>query len=191
MKTILLASTSERRKELLSQMGVSFQVVLPKCDEIVPSETPASLIPALLARKKAESVANENKKNSLILAADTMILFNGRAIGKAKDKNEARFFLSSFSGKSHEVITGVALFNVQKNKIEMRSVLTRVEFLKMTDSEIDWLVEQNEWKDAAGAYKIQGKSGMFVKKIEGSYTNVVGLPISDVYDMLKTQGFCF
>ncbi len=188
---IILASNSERRRNLSEQMKIPYKIIVPNCSEEIPNGIKAEDAPLLLAERKAFSVASVLKENesSLILAADTMIIFDSRAIGKAKNEEEAKKFLKDFSGKCHSVITGVALLNSRSGKLISKKEITKVEFSSMTNSEIDWLVKTEEWKDAAGAYKIQGISGCFIRKIQGSYTNVVGLPISTVYDMLKAQGF--
>lgn len=192
MNKLILASNSPRRKEILSNMNIPFEVFVSNCDESYPSSIEKAKIPMFLSQKKAESVYNSlplDKKNIPILAADTMILFNDKLYGKPKDKNEAFNFLKEFQGNIHDVITGVTLFYDGKYFSELSC--THIHFKKMSDSEIEWNLSKNEWQDAAGAYKIQGITACFIEKIDGSYSNVVGLPISTVYDMLKKQGFDF
>lgn len=185
----ILASESERRKEILTKAGFLYETISANCDETISEKTLAFDKPLLLSKRKALSALKiiNTSEHFVILAADTMIIFNDTAFGKPKNKTEAHDFLRAFSAKKHSVVTGVSLFDSSGKLLDERSVETKVEFAPMSDSEIEWLLSFGEWKDAAGAYKIQGKAGIFIRSIEGSYENVVGLPISEVYDMLKKQ----
>ena len=189
MEKLILASNSPRRKELLGVLGVPFDVIVPGCDESYPADAEPLSVPAVLARRKAEAVSGCVSSESVVVAADTMVHFRGRLLGKPRDENEARGFISMLQGDVHDVVTGVAV--AFGGRCDVVSVVTRVKIRSMDGSDIEWNLSRGEWKDAAGAYKIQGATACFVDWIEGSYSNVVGLPISTVYDMLKKQGFDF
>lgn len=190
-RRIVLASASPRRRELLGQMGVAHRVLVTECREDLPGGTRAEDAPLVLSERKARAAAAmmAGAEERLVLAADTLILLDGRAVGKARDEGEAASILRSLSGRSHAVVTGVALMDARSGRISLRSESTEVEFREMSGDEVVRLVATGEWRGAAGAYKIQGRSGCFVRRIAGSYPNVVGLPISAVYDMLSEQGF--
>lgn len=189
MEKLILASNSPRRKELLGVLGVPFDVVVPGCDESYPADTEPLSVPAVIARRKTEAVLGCVPAGSVVVAADTMVHFRGRLLGKPRDETEARGFISMLQGNVHDVVTGVAVS--RGRRCDVVSVVTKVEFRSMDEADIEWNLSRGEWKDAAGAYKIQGATACFVERIEGSYSNVVGLPISVVYDMLKKQGFDF
>jgi len=194
LDSLILASTSPRRKELLSTMNISFVSLDSKIEENIPQNIEIEFSSEYLAKEKVKAAKNQIDKNenaNFILGADTTIVFEDKVIGKPKNYEEAKEFLSKFQGKTQKVITGIALLNLKNNQIESKSVITEVKFKKMTEKEIEFCLSKNEWQDAAGGYKIQGFSSCFIERINGSYSNVVGLPISEVYDMLKKQCFEF
>ena len=124
-----------------------------------------------------------------MLGADTVICSGGKIYGKPKDREEAFSMLKKFQGHSHEVVTGLVLYNGNIHDITTRTNINKVTFNAMSDDEIAWYVSTGEWHDAAGAYRIQGLASCFIKKISGSESGIMGLPIFELYDMLKEQGY--
>ena len=187
MRTIILASASPRRKELLEKIGLRFEVEPGNYQE----DMPLGLEPHQLAQKislaKAKSVARQHQ-NAIVLAADTFGIFEGKVLGKPHTEAEARTMLKTLSGRSHSVITGFTLIDTAKNKTLSKSVETKVYIRKLTLAEIDAYVKSKEPLDKAGAYAIQGLGAVFVEKIEGDYFNVVGLPLSALTEALKEFG---
>ena len=180
---LILASSSPRRAELLAAAGFTFEVAPPDVDESArPAEPPRDYV-ARVARTKAEHVARGRQGGALVLGADTVVVAGGRAMGKPADAAEAAAMLRALSGAVHEVHTGVCLCGSAENRTEV--VTTRVSFLPMTDQEIAWYVGTGEPLDKAGAYGIQGRASRFINWIDGSWSNVVGLPIATVYRLLN------
>ena len=179
---LILASKSPRRKELLKQIGIPFVVVVSDAEEVSGNSwTPAALV-VENAKRKARAVA-EKYPDSPVLGADTVVSSEGKIFGKPKDKDEARKILTALSGKTHEVTTGLALIN--RNEIRTTNVTTKVFFDTMTKADIDAYIATEESMDKAGAYAIQGKAARFIEKIEGSYSNVVGLPLNALIQLGK------
>lgn len=179
---LTLASKSPRRKELLKQIGIPFVVIVSDAEEVSGNSwTPAALV-VENAKRKARAVA-EKYPDSPVLGADTVVSSEGKIFGKPKDKDEARKMLTALSGKMHEVTTGLALIN--RNEIRTTSVTTKVFFDTMTKADIDAYIATEEPMDKAGAYAIQGKAARFIEKIEGSYSNVVGLPLNALIQLGK------
>lgn len=179
---LILASKSPRRKELLKQIGIPFVVVVSDAEEVSGNSwTPAALV-VENAKRKARAVA-EKYPDSPVLGADTVVSSEGKIFGKPKDKDEARKMLTALSGKMHEVTTGLALIN--RNEIRTTNVTTKVFFDTMTKADIDAYIATEESMDKAGAYAIQGKAARFIEKIEGSYSNVVGLPLNALIQLSK------
>ena len=181
---IILASASPRRRELLKQIGVEFEVCVSQAKESITAKNPADLA-VENARLKALAVA-ETHKNSWVLGADTVVALDGKIYGKPKDKEDAFNMLKTFSGRAHEVITGMAL--VSDDKIFEKAVRTKVTFGNMTDNEILSYIETKEPMDKAGAYAAQGIAAKYIKDIEGSFSNVVGLPLYELNELLKEAG---
>ena len=198
MEPIILASESPRRRDFFTLLGLPFICVPPHVDEsFEPGIDPRSLAEELAIRKVSK-VAEMRKDAPLICGADTVISLDGHIYGKAQDRNEAQRMLRTFQGKTHEVISAVALYkNTQLDDkktegtgtIDCRSALSTVTFAAMTKAEIEWYLDTNEWQGAAGAYKIQGLVSCFIKSITGSYSSIVGLPLSDFFAMLKDNGY--
>lgn len=179
---LILASKSPRRKELLKQIGIPFVVVVSDAEEVSGNSwTPTALV-VENAKRKARAVA-EKYPDSPVLGADTVVSSEGKIFGKPKDKDEARKMLTALSGKMHEVTTGLALIN--RNEIRTTNVTTKVFFDTMTKADIDAYIATEEPMDKAGAYAIQGKAARFIEKIEGSYSNVVGLPLNALIQLSK------
>ena len=192
MEPIILASSSPRRQEILQLLNIPFIVHPADCDETVPDTLPPREIPEAIATKKVRSVMQALTAQEIpwILGADTMILTDeGKLLGKPDGQDEAFAMISSLQGKSHEVITGLALYNGSIHDVACRTSINKVTVAPMSAEEIEWYVETGEWHGAAGAYRVQGLMSCFIKKIEGSESSVMGLPIFELYDMLKEQGY--
>lgn len=183
-KPLILASASPRRSELLKLAGIEFEVRPVEVDEnLLPAETPEAHV-LRLAQAKATAAQKEFPSN-FVLAADTIVTLDSVIMGKPKDKADAASMLEKLSGRSHQVMTGYCLANQQAEICELDFANTEVWFRTLTPSEIDRYVDSGEPMDKAGAYAIQGFAAGMVKKINGSYTNVVGLPLSEVVELLK------
>ncbi len=172
---IILASQSPRRKEILTQIDIPYEAIASNSDETIPPNVPYTEVPALLAERKALSVSELNP-GRLVFAFDTLVFLDEIPLSKPSNKEEAYTMLSGLSDRDHEVITGIA---VAKNGtiIEKDREITRVFFKKLMSEEIDNYIITKEPNDKAGSYGIQGKGAAFVKRVEGCYYNVVGLPV--------------
>ena len=178
---VLLASNSPRREELLRGIDIDFEVkVLPDIDESYPDNIPSEEIAEFVAIKKAKPYAASLHEDELLLTADTIVLLEDKVLGKPADKEEAKQMLHELSEKTHRVITGVCLTSAKKQT--SFSATSDVEFGKLTDQEIEYYVEHYSPMDKAGAYGVQEWIGYIaVKHINGSYYNIMGLPIQRVY----------
>src|SRR6266540_3436542 len=180
---LILASSSPRRAELLSAAGIDFTVRAADVDETIgPNEPPRDYV-VRLSREKARAVV---RGDELALGADTTVVINGEIIGKPVDVEEAGRMLRALSGQWHEVLTGVTLARADRVISAVSS--TRVKFAELSDAEIKWYVSTGEPMDKAGAYAIQGHASLFVERIEGSYSNVVGLPVQLTYQLARRMG---
>lgn len=184
MYRYILASASPRRSELLKQVGIEFQIIKSDIEEIITSIEPNQVV-IELSRQKAEDVYNNlaDKKNVIVIGADTIVYNNSRILGKPRDKDDAFEMLSELSGKSHYVFTGVTL--IINGEIVSFAEKTRVDIYSMTETEIIEYIETKEPMDKAGAYAIQGLFAAYIKGIEGDYNNVVGLPVGRICQELK------
>ena len=181
---LILASGSPRRRELLDLMGLTYTVETPDVDESFsgrPSETVMEI-----SRRKAAAVAARHS-DSIIIAADTLVFADG-ALGKPHTPERAKKMLRSLAGNWHHVYTGITVINTRSGRVLRNVDKTRVHLVPMTEQEIDAYVATGEPLDKAGAYGIQGMGGMFVDRIDGSYSNVVGLPMSMLRIMLAQVG---
>ena len=181
---LILASGSPRRRELLDLMGLTYTVETPDVDESFsgrPSETVMEI-----SRRKAAAVAARHS-DSIIIAADTLVFADG-ALGKPHTPERAKEMLRSLAGNWHHVYTGITVINTRSGRILRNVDKTRVHLVPMTEQEIDAYVATGEPLDKAGAYGIQGMGGMFVDRIDGSYSNVVGLPMAMLRTMLVQIG---
>lgn len=183
--SIVLASGSPRRKELLSRLGIEFKVrVLFGIDESFPDNLPTASIAEFISRKKAEGYSTSMEDGELIICADTIVCLGRKVLGKPQSVEDAKDMLRQLSGRWHDVFTGVTLMS--KEKTTSFTAETRVRFAKLSDEEIDYYVDNYLPLDKAGAYGIQDWiGGVAVERIEGSYFNVVGLPIQRLYNALK------
>jgi len=187
MKTIILASASPRRKELLEKIGLRFKVEPSNYEEDMRSELEPHEFARKISLEKAKVVASKHK-NAIVIAADTFIIFGGQILGKPHTEKEARKMLETISGKPHSVITGFSIIDTGTSKTLSKSVETKIYIRKLTLAEIDAYVKSKEPLDKAGAYAIQGLGAVFVEKIEGDYFNVIGLPLSALTEALKEFG---
>ena len=187
MKTIILASASPRRKELLGKIGLKFEVEPSHYEEDISSKLEPHELAKALSLEKAKVVAR-NHQNTLVIAADTFIVFKGKILGKPQTETEAKKMLETINGKAHSVITGFTVIDTENNQALSKSVETRVYIRRLTPDEIDAYVKSKEPLDKAGAYAIQGLGSVIVDKIEGDYFNVIGLPLSALVESLKEFG---
>jgi len=191
VETIILASSSPRRRELLTRIHIPFVAADPEIDEDIRENNPEKLV-TILAALKVEAVLKKKPvlETRWVLGADTIVLHGKAMIGKPADKKQARKFLQRLSGDTHKVLTGLALHE-PGGEIKTSVTATSVTFSRMEPEEIEWYVSTGEWKGAAGGYRIQERGGLFVHSISGSSTNVVGLPISTFYGMLRSAKYQF
>lgn len=190
MKKFILASASPRRKELLEVMGIDFDTVVSEADEdSVPRDVPPKLYVQELALLKAAASAKAvlKSKKSFIISADTVVTLDGEILGKPSDEQDALRMLSSLSGRTHEVYTGYAVMRMSDGKTVCGSVCTEVRFKEIDNDAIDAYIASGEPMDKAGAYGIQGRGSVLIDSISGDYFNVVGLPLSALYDTLKDE----
>ena len=179
---IVLASGSPRRSEIMNSVGWPFVKDVPDIDESErDGESPEDYV-RRLAAEKAQAVAGSHP-GEIVLAADTTVVINGKIIGKPNDDEHAREMIEMLSGNWHEVLTGVAV--AKNGNAEVGMQRTRVKFAAMNDKEIEFLVSEGDPLDKAGAYAVQAQAALFIEAIVGDYWNVVGLPISLVYEMVK------
>lgn len=197
-KTIILGSASPRRRELLAQIGADFEVRVSNKEEIYHSNVPEEIVKEL-ALMKAENVAEElveenpagAVKSTVVIGADTIVVLDGKILGKPADEADAVQMLSSLQGRRHDVYTGVAVLDYDENgekRVYNYPVGTAVYVNEMTEEEIRAYVETKDPLDKAGAYGIQGRFAAHIDRIEGDYYNVVGLPVSRVYRTLRELG---
>lgn len=194
---LILASKSPRRREILKNLGYDFEVITADTNENSDIKNPSELVTEL-SKRKALAVAEAVKKSfvdsvssaqnklsdeRIIIACDTVVSTDTEILGKPKDEKDARRMLFELSDNMHSVYSGICLIKGEKQLTGYCK--TDVYFDKLTDNDIDWYISQNEWDDKAGAYGIQGKASVFIKKIDGDYFNVVGLPVNLLYNMLK------
>lgn len=186
-KKIVLASASPRREELLRELGLEFIVYPPSIEEINEENCSPKDIVLKNAIKKAEAVAS-NFSNAVIISADTIVVLEGKVIGKPKDRDDAIRILEKLKGKKHFVFTAVVVWETPENRYFCKVAKSMVKMREYTREEIEKYVDTGEPLDKAGAYGIQGKGALFVEKIEGDYYNIVGLPIGYLYLLLKRVG---
>ncbi|MBE5915998.1 MAG: septum formation inhibitor Maf [Pseudobutyrivibrio ruminis] len=184
MMKIILASNSPRRKELLEQVGIEFEVMSSDVDEITDKTAPADVVMDL-SRIKAEAIARNNK-GVVVLAADTVVAYNGQILGKPKGEADAFKMLKLLSGKAHQVFTGVTIVD-EAGESNSFFESTDVLMYENSDELLKKYIATGEPMDKAGAYGIQGKGAVLVKEIKGDYNNVVGLPLSRVCKELNFE----
>ena len=181
---IILGSQSPRRQELMQGLNLKFKVFIIDVDETYPQNLKREEIPVFIARKKADAYKDILKDNSLLITADTIVWLDGNVFGKPKDEEDAIKILKQLSGKIHQVITGVCITTIKKSTVF--DVITDVKFASFSDEEIKYYVENYKPFDKAGAYGIQEWIGFAgIESVNGSYYNVMGLPIQRLYNELK------
>lgn len=196
-RRIILASASPRRRELLAQIGVEFEVRVSKKEEIYHSSLPEEIVKEL-ALAKAENVLGElreedgtSAEDTVVIGADTVVVLDGRILGKPKDEADAENMLAALQGRPHDVYTGVAVLSFDargEKSVYSHAVQTKVYVHEMSSEEIRDYAATGDPLDKAGAYGIQGAFAAFIDRIDGDYYNVVGLPVSYVYRVLKQAG---
>ena len=183
----ILASSSPRRRDLLASIGLDFDVLPSHVPEVhQEGEAPEEYV-ARLSRDKANALASEHPSR-WVIAADTTVYLDQQLLEKPADRADAIRMLGTIAGKTHMVYTGVTLENAGANYRDTRVAETEVRMLPLEGPEIEWYVETGEPLDKAGAYAAQGIGGMFIESIHGSFTNVVGLPLATLFQMLRRAG---
>ena len=185
MKRFIVASASPRRKELLENVGFTFEIIPSDADESCDGDLSPEELVKELARRKAESVF-ENNRDSVVLGCDTVVEYGGTVLGKPENREKAKEMLTMLSGRVHNVHTGVCIISEEKSVTFVKTV--KVEFYPLTEAEIDSYVSTGESDDKAGAYGIQGLGCVLVKGIEGDYFSVVGLPVAETVRALGKFG---
>lgn len=183
---MILASGSPRRQEILKEVGFNFKVVVPEIEEVSKEEEPVKKI-LDISRKKAMSVG-EKYTNEYVLSADTVVVVDNKILGKPKNVEEAREYLSLLSRREHEVITAYTFMNIEKNIFLSDYSVSKVKFYKLDEETINWYIETGEYKDKAGAYGIQGKGRVLVEDINGDFFSIMGFPVASFVNKLKEIG---
>ena len=186
---LVLASASPRRRELLQQIGLEFQVIPSQAEEhLLDGETPEEHVIRLSLDKATEVANRENVAGRWFIGSDTIVLCDHQILGKPRDNSHAAVMLKQLSGREHQVLSGYAIIDRQTGKQLVEAVSTKVWFRQLTETEITGYIETGEPADKAGAYAIQGLGICFIARIEGSYTNVVGLPLCKLTLAMKELG---
>jgi septum formation protein len=191
METIMLASGSPRRQEYFKMMGIPFSILPAIIDEGKITEKDPFRRTAELAVKKVQNVIEvmNNRLPKWICGADTVIAIDNKIFGKPASREEASQMLLKLSGMEHNVITSIALYNGNNKSIDCRTSSCTVNFARLTEEEIEWYLNTNEWQGVAGAYRIQGLGACLINDINGAPSTVAGLPLREFYVMLKDNGY--
>ena len=194
-KPLYLASQSPRRKELLEQLGLKFKIFIPQKAELIAPKKIKQKNPAQIVREIAlhkalaahEEILLQKKKRGVIVAADTLVFLQKKVLGKPKNRGEALKMLQKLSGKTHIVATAVSILYFNGNKMKQKTIVvkSRVSFYKLSRQTLHWYLRTPEPYDKAGAYGAQSLGAVFIEKFSGSYTNVVGLPLSQTIKLLE------
>ena len=192
MKRIILASKSVDRYKILNRLNISFETLDTNINESNYKDQysdPIDLVKELAKAKalKAKELLRSEEIGTIIIAADTIVEFNGKIIGKAKNEIEAFQILKSLANRSHNLITGIAITSVDDTKIIIDYDTTVVTFLDLSDDDIRNYLKSEEWKGRAGAYSIRDRASLFIKEIRGSPSNVIGLPMHKIFKILKSE----
>ena len=181
----VLASSSPRRREILSSLGLRFRIEPSRIPEPeCPCGQEPSRCAVRLSRAKALAVGRRHK-SEVVIGADTVVYCKGVILGKPSDQNDAKAMLRRLSGRWHEVITGLCLYDCGPGRSVSSYSRSRVHFRRLSDADIDWYISTGEYRDKAGAYAIQGYASLFVDRIEGCYFNIVGFPVSTFYTLCR------
>lgn len=189
MKKIVLASVSPRRKEILEQVGIDFDIVPSTCKEVITKEIPKDIVEEL-ACQKAEEVFNKANEAYIVIGADTIVVQNNRIMGKPKNEEDAFNMINELQNNTHAVYTGVCILIRENNQVKkiVFSEATYVDVYPMTKEQILDYIASKEPMDKAGAYAIQGKFAVYIRKVDGEYNTVVGLPVARLYNELLNAG---
>ncbi|MDR2784437.1 MAG: Maf family protein [Treponema sp.] len=181
MEPIILASGSLRRQEYFRLMGLPFSIMPSRINESYTGENPPQETTRELAIRKVRRIIEQLQGRSplWICGADTVISLDGNILGKPADRDDAASMIRKIQGRSHEVITSIALYNGRTKTTDCRSVTSTVSFVPLSSDEIEWYLNTGEWQKTAGAYKIQGLASCFITEIKGSYSGIVGLPLRE------------
>ncbi len=187
-RPLILASASPARSRLLTQIGIPF-IQLPTNTDESGMNGPAEALTAELSRRKLESCLNQNSyaKEHPVLSADTVVCLNGEIIGKPSGRHEASEFLARLSGNTHRVVSSFSLYIPVSQGVFSETCITEVSFHNLSDDEITWYLETGEWEHAAGAYRIQGRGALLIREVNGSFWNIVGLPIEQIFGIVRRQ----
>ena len=190
MKKIILASKSIDRKKIFNRLNIPFETIITDIDEAYYKgifSNPVELVKEIAKAKalKAKDLLKNKNMEAIIIAADTIVEFKGKIIGKAKNKAQAFQILKSLINRSHNLITGVAITELNDPKVVVDYDCTIVTFLDISDNEIRNYINTEEWKGRAGAYSIRDRASLFIKEIRGSPSNVIGLPMQKIFEILK------
>jgi septum formation protein len=189
---LILASSSPRRVELLTECRIKFETVNHNFDENSVNEKNPVKLAEILSLGKAQSVALKNDYyDKYVLGVDTIVVYKNQILGKPGDRAEADKFIRLLSNKTHKVISGISLVNSLKSFKMVKSSISKVTFVKFDEKFIKYYLDNNLWAGYAGGYAIQSLFSLFAKKIQGSYSNIVGLPVDVLYKMLKSINFNF
>lgn len=184
-KKIILASKSPRRQQLLKGLDIEFEIQLREVEEEYPDHLQFEMVPEFLAQLKAAAFEESIQENDIVITADTVVLLDGLILEKPKSDGEAKEMIRQLSGKTHTVVTGVCIMS--KSKKETFSDHTKVSFLELSEEEIEFYIDKYQPFDKAGSYGAQEWLGyVAIEKLEGSYFNVMGLPVHKLYNTLKT-----
>lgn len=188
MKKIILASKSPRRKEILEDSGVKFEIVVSDADEsVVPKTLSPEIYVSQLSLLKAACSAKNLHGDYFVIGSDTIVEYNGEFLGKPKTEDEAFDIINRLSGNEHRVYSGICVFDTKTGRAETDFECTKVYFKTLSESQIREYVKSDEPYDKAGGYAIQGTSGVFVDRIDGDYHNVVGLPLEKLIKLMKDK----
>jgi septum formation protein len=191
MEPIILASASPRRQDFFRLLELPFTCIPAEIDETPPPGLTPQRVAEDLARRKTQTVVEKQPTAQWIFGADTIVVLDGEIIGKPADRNAAQSMLKRLAGRRHEVITAMALYNGQQKSIDCRSVSCEVAFAPLSNAEIDWYLDTEEWEGVAGSYRLQGLGACFISSINGSPSAVAGLSLHDFYVMLRDNGYRF
>ncbi|MDR2447246.1 MAG: Maf family protein [Treponema sp.] len=204
METIILASASPRRHDYFRLLGIPFVVKPSTIEEIWDENLPLEEAPKAIATRKVLSVAESLQaefggmpadyppdRPRWVFGADTIVAIDGRVFGKPKGRVQANLMLSSLQNRVHRVISGIVLCRLEDRRISAKTVTSEVSFASMSNAEIEWYLDTGEWEGVAGAYKAQGVASCFIAGIQGSFSNVIGLPLREFYTLLRESGYEF
>lgn len=193
MEAIILASTSQRRQEILKSLSIPFTVMTPNYEESNEMGVEPHELTEMHAMRKVESVIRTPLRINTpwILGADTLISVDGKPYGKPGNRDEARQMIKEFSGITHDVFTSICLFDAATQYTSTKTSKSTVTFMELTDVQIEKYLDTGEWQGVAGGYRIQGLASCFISSITGSFSGIVGLPIHELYAILREHGYGF